>query len=291
MTLTQAGTAYLDYKQHFRRVRAQSIATYGAHLRRFMMAVGPRRRLGPSLALAEPFLIELSRRGRSDNYVRKAFFVLRNFSGFCAAKGFAGNNPLHDAKAPMLHDRPKRFLSRAQVDSLLAAILRSDRRHARRDYALVATLYYALLRIGEALNSRPEDYDLDACTVRVFGKGGKARLIPFHPRLKPILRAQIRERPKGAVMMFPGQRYTDGATGTLGRVRIGYLLRTNYGPAAGLGPITPHVLRRSGADHLYSGGADLGQIKGLLRHNNVNTTMTYLQVDTPANLKGAWNKL
>ena len=55
--------------------------------------------------------------------------------------------------------------------------------------------------------------------------------------------------------------------------------------------MSPHALRRSGADHLYNGGADLGQLKGLLRHNSVNTTMTYLQVDTPANLRGAWNRL
>lgn len=290
MILSEAAQSFLDYKLHFRRVRPQSISTYGAHLRRFMTAVGPGRELGPALALAEPFLIELSRRGRSDNYVRKAFFVLRNFSGWCCARGIAPRNPLHDAKAPMLHDRPKRFLTREQVQVLLNEIRASRQRHALRDHALVATLYYALLRIGEALRARPEDFDLTACTVRVFGKGGKARLIPFHPKLAPILREWMRRRPP-AVTMFPSQRYEGGETSTLGRVRIGLLLRRIYGPAAGLGALTPHVLRRSGADHLYSGGADLGQIKGLLRHNSVNTTMTYLQVETPANLKGAWQKL
>ena len=73
---------------------------------------------------------------------------------------------------------------------------------------------------------------------------------------------------------------------------MGLVLRTIYGPAAGLGAkVSPHVLRRSGADHLYNRGADLGQLKGLLRHNSVNTTMAYLQVETPANLRGAWKKL
>lgn len=291
MNLTTASRAYLDYKFHFRRVRAQSIQTYGAHLRRFAAAAGPDLALGPAIARAEPFIMELSRRGRSDAYVRKAYFVLRNFSSWCCARGLARKNPLHDTKAPMLHDRQKVFLTRAQVAQLLAAIRRSSQRHRARDYALVATLYYALLRIGEALNAQREDFDLTGCTVRVFGKGGKARLIPFHPRLRPILRDWLRVRPASAVM-FPSQRYVDGPTSQLVRVRVGYLLREIYGPAAGLAKrITPHVLRRSGADHLYSRGADLGQLKGLLRHNSVNTTMAYLQVETPANLKGAWNKL
>lgn len=293
MTLSKAVAAFLDYKLHFRRVRPQSLKTYGAHLRRFAAAVGPSRPLGGAINRAEPFLIEMSRRGRSDAYVRKAFFVVRNFSSWCCSRGYARQNPLHDAKAPMLHDRPKVFLTRAQVAQLLASIRSSGQIHRKRDHALVAALYYALLRISEALNARPEDFDLTACNVRVLGKGGKARLIPFHPNLAPILRSWLRDRPKASPLLFPsGGSAGNRAPGQLGQSRMGLVLRTVYGPAAGLGrKVTPHVLRRSGADHLYNRGADLGQLKGLLRHNSVNTTMAYLQVETPANLRGAWNKL
>ncbi len=293
MNLSQAVNAFLDYKLYFRRVRPQSIKTYSAHLNRFSAAVGPSTPLNGAINRAEPFLIEMSRRGRSDAYVRKAFFVVRNFAAWSCAKGYARSNPLHDAKAPMLHDRQKVFLTRAQVASLLTAIRRSGQIHRKRDHALVSTLYYALFRISEALNARPEDFDLTSCNVRVFGKGGKARMIPFHPNLVPILRGWLRERPKDSPLLFPsGGSAGNRAPGQLGQSRVGLVLRTIYGPAAGLGKkVSPHVLRRSGADHLYNKGADLGQLKGLLRHNSVNTTMTYLQVETPANLRGAWKKL
>jgi integrase/recombinase XerC len=292
MTLQNAVQGYLDHKQFMRRVSPASVATYRAHLRRFAAAVGPERPVNPAMGRAEAFLLELSRRGRSDNYARKAFQVLRDFGTWACAKGRARKNPLHDHKAPMVHATRKVFLSRGQVGALLTAARRSRLPLARRDHALLATLYYTLLRVSEACQARPEDFDLDRCTVRVVGKGGKAALIEFDPRLAPILRDYLRgHRPGPSPMMFPSQARADGRCGVLGRTRVELLMREVYGPAAGLPRgATPHALRRSGADHLRQAGVALKTIQEMLRHDSIETTMEYLQVSTPDEIRGAWRK-
>jgi integrase/recombinase XerD len=49
-----------------------------------------------------------------------------------------------------------------------------------------------------------------------------------------------------------------------------------YAERAGLGGITPHVLRHSAAKLRRDGGASLEQVSALLGHRNLATTSMYL---------------
>jgi len=139
---------------------------------------------------------------------------------------------------------------------------------------VLATLYAAGLRLGEALHLQPADIDASRMLLHVRqGKGGKDRMVPLSPRLLRELREYWQvERPK--VWLFPGaggQRPLDPASvqKACGQAAL----------AAGLQKhVTPHTLRHSFATLLAERGENLLTIQALLGHRSLTTTQIYLHL-------------
>lgn len=179
--------------------------------------------------------------------------------------------------------RPGKPLPKAMdvktVDALLAP--HDGDPLTRRDLALFGLIYGGGLRISEAVELPIRGFSAEERTVRVFGKGGKSRLIPlplacaeeiaaYLDQVRPLLAKKVSER------LFLADR-----GGPLSRQRA-YAILTGLVKKAGLPhAFGPHALRHSYAVHLLSGGADLRAVQELLGHESVATTQIYtgLQLD------------
>lgn len=154
-----------------------------------------------------------------------------------------------------------------------------------RDVALFTLLYGCGLRIAEAL-SLDVRATAAAETLRVWGKGGKERLVPMLPAVREALAAWLRHHPDPR----PDAPLFVGARG--GRLNPGVAQRTlrSYRRLAGLPEhATPHALRHSFATHLLAGGADLRSIQELLGHASLTSTQRYTSVDA-ASLLEVWRR-
>lgn len=207
--------------------------------------------------------------------------------------------------------RPQRLpnvLTRGEVGTVL--------RRMRGTKRLVASLLYGSgLRLGEGLQVRVKDVDLETMELRVHGaKGGRGRVTMLPSALEHPLRDQLVRRRAlhdrdladghgwvrlpgalhrkseeagiefGWQFLFPSSTITtDPRTDRKGRY---HLHPTSVqravrvaGREVGLSKrVTCHTLRHSFATHLLKDGYDIRTIQELLGHKSVRTTMIYTHV-------------
>ena len=168
-----------------------------------------------------------------------------------------------------------------------------QRERALRDRALVELLYGAGLRVSELVALDVRDVDLRAREVRVWGKGGKERVVPLPAAAREAVAAYLDVRRRAGVLaepLFTARRgrapsSEDAAESAEPRpvTRLGVrdvrrLLRSRQLRASVADTVHPHRLRHSYATHLLDMGADLRAIQELLGHASLSTTQKYTAV-------------
>ena len=208
--------------------------------------------------------------------VARTLVSVRGLHRFLVKEGLAGADPSTELSGP----RPKRPLPKAlrleQIERLLASPM-GDEPVALRDRAMLELLYAAGLRITELVDLDVDDVDLEARSVRCFGKGRKERIVPIGRVAAQAVDAWlVRGRPAmapAAPALFCNRR-----GGRLTR-QGGWKIVKRHAEDAGLSDeVSPHTLRHSFATHLIDGGADVRVVQELLGHASVNTTQVYTLV-------------
>jgi integrase/recombinase XerC len=240
------------------------------------------------------YLRYLGRNNLSRAAIQLRFSALRTFYKFLIRHAVLEATPIKNLSLPKLEKRLPKFLTRLQMEDLLAApvkLLAAQREKAGRgrpisaevvwrDVAVLETIYSCGLRISELCGLRVEDINFGEQLVRVRGKGKKERLVPIgEPALKAVENywAQLLEPPGGSEPVF---RADTTKAAPLSPLQLSRRLKT-YLVVAGLDPgLTPHKLRHSYATHLLDAGADLRSVQELLGHAHLATTQIYTHVTT-----------
>ncbi len=183
-------------------------------------------------------------------------------------------------------------LKAGEVDAILktAASLRDQaktpkaKRRAWRNQLLILTGLLMGLRVSELCKLCIEHIDFEASAALIsLAKGGKDRTVPVPSKLAPQLVEWIGDRRAGYVFAAPGERQLS--------TRAVQTMVEHLGRAAGLTKrLKPHTLRHTYATKLLRTGADIMEIKELLGHSSVATTMVYLSCET-SRLKTAVDRL
>jgi len=167
----------------------------------------------------------------------------------------------------------------------------------------VLELFYASgLRLSELSDLDLDDVNLSSRIVRVRGKGGKERLVPFNHSTAEALRAMTADH-RGAALQTQSSRqraqhsalrrrhplFLNLRGGRLTTRSVDRIVR-RYTREAAIGQtVSPHALRHTFATHLLQAGADLRAIQELLGHANLSTTQRYTHLDV-ARLKEVYGK-
>ena len=303
--------AFLEFLRFNRGASVHTVRAYDSDLSQFLAFLPvhngkPLKAQAPSdcdLAAIRSFLAELYRTHRSRKTAARKLAAVRAFARFLRREGFRDDDPGAMVSTPRVEEKLPAHLEIDEVGRLLetpdlTAPL------GRRDRAILELFYASGLRLSELVGLDLDHVNLSARMVRVLGKGGKERVIPFNTSAEAALRAYLKDRPaleREALQMRegppkPGAAQRGAARGPRrsaaarplflnfrgGRLTgrsVHRLVRQYVAACSARFGISPHALRHSFATHLLERGADLRGIQELLGHARLSTTQRYTHVN------------
>ena len=204
--------------------------------------------------------------------------VLRRFYRWAMRDGRVAQDPTLRLKGAKKPPRFPKSLSEDQVEALLRAP-DTDTPLGLRDRAMLELLYATGVRVSELVGLTLSQLSLTEGLVRVFGKGGKERIVPLGEEARNWIERYLKDA-RGAIL---GRRVADALFVTqrghsMSRQMFWILIKRYTARAAIDAPLSPHGLRHAFATHLLNHGADLRVVQLLLGHADISTTQIYTHV-------------
>ncbi len=288
-----------------RNVSPHTVRAYDSDLSQFIGHVAAaadvkRRELTPDAldrSAIRAFLAHLHAEGQSRSTAARKLAAIRTFVRYLRREGIVDSDPGSLIATPKREVRMPAHLSEDEMSRMLDAP-DDEQPLGRRDHAILELFYASGLRLSELAGLDLEDVNLSGRMVRVLGKGGKQRLVPFNTASATTIRAWLQDREllvrNGvADVRVPGSRARDQRSASRGRreplfvnfrggrlsVRSIDRLVRRYAVVTERDGVSPHALRHSFATHLLQRGADLRTIQELLGHARLGTTQRYTHVN------------
>jgi integrase/recombinase XerC len=316
--------SFLDHLRLNRNASPHTVLAYDSDLSQFLDFLqehSGRGRSGSRPAdldqhAVRAFLGELYKRGNSKRSVARKLAALRSFARYLRREGVIDGDPVALVGSPKVEQQVPSHLAVDEMDALLGT---PDTSHplGRRDRAILELFYASGLRLSELVGLDVEDVNLSARMVRVLGKGGKERIVPFNSAAAEAVRAWMKDRPgilsgvgvgsaaaaRIPARADPAERSTAGRArsvsgrpgpapvnddplflnyrgGRLSARSVHRMVRHYVAACSSRFGISPHALRHSFATHLLERGADLRAIQELLGHARLSTTQRYTHVNS-----------
>ncbi|HVW40351.1 MAG TPA: tyrosine recombinase XerC [Amycolatopsis sp.] len=288
--------ALLDaYERHLRLERGLSEHTVRAYLgdvvslvdflRRDTENAYPSALGGLDVTVLRAWLADQRNSGASRTTLARRSAAARTFTAWARRQGELDMDPGARLVAPRAHRTLPAVLRAGEASDVMRASSAGAAERepqALRDHAVLELLYATAVRVSELCGLDIDDVDFANRVVRVFGKGGKERVVPFGV---PAERAVTTWLAEGRPVMAKAVDTVDSAALFIG-VRGGRIdpravrrvVHGAVGSVPGAADMGPHGLRHTAATHLLEGGADLRSVQELLGHATLATTQLYTHV-------------
>jgi integrase/recombinase XerC len=312
--------AFLAYLKLNRHVSPHTVRAYDSDVTQYLAWLASET--GKKMSELQPadldmtsvrgHVAELNRAGKARSSVARKLSGLRTFVKYLRREEIIDHDPTAMAVAPKRDQTIPTHLSEPEIERLIETPDTGDPL-GRRDRAILELFYASGLRLSELVAIDLEHLNLSDRMVRVMGKGGKERLLPFNQSTLSALRAWMHDRaailasrptreparPRAGSRVVPPKRRgvavkaprADAKADTRDPLFINYrgtrltgrsvdrLLRRYVAQCSTRMGISPHALRHSFATHLLQRGADLRAIQELLGHSRLSTTQRYTHVN------------
>jgi integrase/recombinase XerC len=290
--VTEHLKAFLKHIGLNRNLSAHTVRAYDSDLSQFLRHVAVERGVSvrslPPTALDRAsirhFMASLHEEGQTRATAARKLSAIRTFLRYLRREELIEGDPAGLIGTPRRDVKVPTHLTEDEMTRLVEAPS-SEQPLGRRDRAILELFYASGLRVSELAGLDLESVNLGGRMVRVLGKGGKERFVPFNTTAQRALKVWLADRE--LLRAVPGRRdrrdrreplFVNHRGGRLTVRSIDRLVR-RYAAATNRSGVSPHALRHSFATHLLQRGADLRAIQELLGHARLGTTERYTHVN------------
>ena len=297
-SLATLKAAFLEFLRHNRNVSRHTVRAYDTDLSQLLAHLAARHTRRQSELMLEHFdpdgvsgyLADQHERGLTRASAARRLAALRTFARYLIHDEQMGADPTALVGSPRRAHTLPAHLPASDMNELLQTPDAATPA-GRRDRAILELFYASGLRLSELCDIDLEDVNLGRRTVRVRGKGGKERMVPFNGAAADAIRRMLADHEalerSGALDVraskSQGRRRQPLFLNLRGRRlttrSVDRIVRRSARDAHIPQGVSPHALRHTFATHLLRAGADLRAIQELLGHSQLSTTQRYTHLD------------
>jgi integrase/recombinase XerD len=155
-----------------------------------------------------------------------------------------------------------------------------------RDTVIIQLLYSTGIRVGECVNLKRQDINIDRMLIRIVsGKGNKDRYVPLSPMMLEQLELFYKKYEPIDFIFYGQKKEKPMCRATVNRIirNANHVLKTKE-------TITPHTFRHSFATMLTEEGESIFTIQKILDHKSFHSTFRYIKA-AKTELKSCINPL
>lgn len=234
----------------------------------------------------ENYMISLETRETSrgiqrtgDDILQARWSSLNTFFDWCLKRGYIDKNPMVVVSRPKNNTEHKvTYLTKVEINRLFKAIDKNQNETlGKRDRVIISLALATALRVSALVNINVDDIDFENNVIKVIEKRQKVREIQIGENTKNMLKDWVEFRSNmyrniDSPALFFSKNY--------GRISVDGVadMLEKYCDEAGIKRVTPHKLRASAACALAKAGVPVKAIAKQLGHNQIATTMKYVDV-------------
>ena len=269
-------STFLDAMRAERGLSANTIAAYQRDLTSAALALPHQAGLTQATADDLRHVLKIWSADLTAKTVARKLSALRQLMVFLVAENIRPDDPSQYLDSPKQPKSLPKSLGEEALSRLLTRAAEDPSPHGAKLMAMLELLYGAGLRVSEMTQLDAGVFSRRNDHITIRGKGGKDRVVMLTEAALDAVEVWLKwrdEMPDAVTsrFLFPDPKNPDAP---ISRIAVYGMIR-QLGVAAGVGDVTPHMLRHSFATHMLNRGADLRSLQVLLGHADISTTEIY----------------
>ena len=281
---------YLDgYKDYLLLSKRLSKATFDAYMSdldkflQYCSSVGIKSPAQIDVNGFNNYINQLKINNLSDSSINRSISSVKSFCRYLHQNSIIKTNVLADYKPVIQKTELPEILDMDEVIKLLDAP-KGDTVKAKRDRVMLELLYATGMKVSELIELTQENVKLRFNIIKIESKKHE-RTVPIYPEASKHLSEYIKIYRPAIADDNTELLFTNLNGKPLSRQGVWKIIKQYAGNIGINKTITPHTLRHSFAVHLLENGADINDIKEMMGHQDISSTMFYSNM-----LKNKFNK-